>query len=338
METLYGILILLGLLLVIAVGLWALLIRANKAPKGFYGLDGWHYAHRGLHNSAREVPENSKKAFQLAVRYGYGAELDVQLSKDKRLVVMHDETLKRTAGLDMRVGDATTEILRRLRLEGTEQEVPYLEEVLPMFEGKAPLVIEIKPCGGDYARLTYRVCKLLDQYPGLQLCIESFDPRVIFWLRKNRPEIVRGQLSTNFMKDRHGLKWIEAFLLTNLLLNGFTQPDFIAYRFEDRNNLSLQLCRLLWRPQEFFWTVRSQEDADAAAKRKAAIIFEGFAARRQSGQEPAPADARQPAPQREAPRPQDTSEPAYDPEPESTPEPQDVPETYEASDAPADAD
>lgn len=274
-----GFVLVLLLLVVMLGGLWLLAIRANAATRDFYGLTGAHYAHRGLHKSEAGVPENSKRAFRLAASNGYGAELDVHLSKDKRLVVMHDENLKRTTGLDMKIRNATAEVFDRLRLEQTGEEIPYLEEVLPIFQGSTPLIIEIKPCGKNYARLTARVCKLLDKYPGLNFCIESFDPRVLIWLRKNRPEIVRGQLSMNFLKERSGLKWLTAFALTNLLFNFATQPDFVAYKFEDRKNLSLLLCKKLWRVQEFSWTIHSQRDADAARKNHAPIIFEGFAAK-----------------------------------------------------------
>lgn len=278
MTVILTILLSLVMLAIILAGLWALALRANPSDPDFYGLAGTYYAHRGLHNAERSVPENSVKAFQLAVRYGYGAELDVHLSKDKRLVVMHDESLKRTAGLDLRICDVKADEISRLRLEGTTQPVPYLEDVLPIFEGQTPLIVEIKPCGKNYARLTYRVCKMLDKYPNLHYCIESFDPRVLIWLRKNRPEVLRGQLSMNFLKERSGFSWPLAFAMTNLLFNIFTQPDFIAYKYEDRKSPALWLCKKIWNVQEVSWTIHSQREAEEAAARKAIPIFEGFAA------------------------------------------------------------
>ena len=53
------------------------------------------YAHRGLHDNATEAPENSMAAFRKAVEAGFGIELDVQITKDGRLVVFHDDTLTR---------------------------------------------------------------------------------------------------------------------------------------------------------------------------------------------------------------------------------------------------
>ena len=278
MSVILGILLVLLLLAVIFGGLWLLMLRANPTNHDFYGLTNFQYAHRGLHNAARGIPENSLRAFRLAANNGYGAELDVHLSKDKRLVVMHDENLKRMTGLDKNICDVTAQTLDALTLGETGEKVPYLEEVLPFFDNRAPLIIEIKTNGDNVVRLTRRVCKLLDAFPNLPYCIESFDPRVLMWLRKNRPEIIRGQLAANFIKDRNGLKLPLAFLLTNLLLNFRAQPDFVAYKFEDRKNLSLRLCKRLWKVQEVSWTIRTPEDAHTAQRDGCPIIFEGFAA------------------------------------------------------------
>ena len=55
-----------------------------------------------------------------------------------------------------------------------------------------------------------------------------------------------------------------SLLLFTLLLNVRTRPDFIAYRFEDRSNLSLRLCRGFYKVQEASWTVRDRETMEKA--------------------------------------------------------------------------
>lgn len=260
-------------LLLLAV-LWVLLLRGVRKKAGFFGLEKYHYAHRGLHGNG--VPENSLAAFRLAVEHGYGAELDVHLSKDRRLVVIHDESLKRTAGVEKNVEELTAEELNACRLEGTQEKIPYLEEVLALYEGKTPLIIEIKAVKRNHAELTYRVCELLKNYPKLQFCIESFDPRVIRWLKKNRPDIIRGQLSCNFVKRRHNLSFPLAVLMTNLASNALTRPHFVAYRFADRRGLAPYLCRKLWGVKEVSWTIENATDAKTALDDGAMIIFEKF--------------------------------------------------------------
>ncbi len=268
------VLIILLCLLLLAILILFLPIGKRK-KQGFYGLAAYSYAHRGLHDIERGLPENSLRAFRLAAEYGYGAELDVHLSKDGRLVVMHDESLLRTAGVDRKIADCTTQELDVLRLQGTDEKIPYLEEVLPIFEGRTPLVIEIKPVGSkNRAVLTEQVCALLDRFPKLQYCIESFDPFVLLWLRKHRPEVIRGQLAANFIKDRSGLRLITAFLLTHMCLNLLTFPHFIAYKFEDRSCLGAVVSRRVWGVQEFNWTLRTAQDVKQSKKNGALPIFE----------------------------------------------------------------
>ena len=234
------------------------------------------FAHRGYHDKPR-IPENSLPAFRRAVQCGFGAELDVHLMKDGPLAVIHDASLKRTAGADVLVEDLTAEELKQYRLEGTEHHIPLLEEVLPIFAGKAPLIVELKAERGNAAALAEAACALLDKYH-VTYCMESFDPRCLMWLWENRPDVVRGQLSENFARhgDGENLPGVVRWVLSNLLLNCRTRPDFIAYRFEDRKCLSLRLCRGIYRAQEFSWTIRSKEDMETAEQNGALVIFEQF--------------------------------------------------------------
>lgn len=252
--------------------LWLFLLRGKRNKGDFFGLAKYHYAHRGLHGNG--VPENSLAAFRLAAEHGYGAELDVHLTKDGRLAVMHDESLRRTAGAEKNLCDCTAEELASLRLQGTEEKIPYLEEVLPIFAEKTPLVIELKAFGGNHAALAQAVCDMLDEHPDVRFCIESFDPRVLIWLKKHRPEIVRGQLSCNFFRDRSGLSAATAFFLTELLTNFLTVPHFVAYCGRDRKHLSLTLCKRVWGVREFRWTIRREADAEQARRDGAILIFE----------------------------------------------------------------
>ena len=84
--------LLIALLLLCA--LYLFLIAPAKRPDD-RALRGWLYAHRGLHDGNRSVPENSLEAFRRAAEAGYGVELDVQLTRDGMLVVHHDASLKR---------------------------------------------------------------------------------------------------------------------------------------------------------------------------------------------------------------------------------------------------
>ena len=95
-------------------------------------------------------------------------------------------------------------------------------------------------------------------------------------VKKLRPEICRGQLSMNFCKDPSGLPFYKCVIAGNMLLNFFTRPDFIAYKFEDRKCLSSALCRTLWGIQEVSWTIRQKEDLLEAEQAGSIGIFECF--------------------------------------------------------------
>ena len=197
--------------------------------------------------------------------------------RDGHLAVIHDASLLRTAGADVYIEDLTAGELENYRLEGTEQRIPLLEEVLPLFVGRAPLIVELKAERGNAAALAEAACALLDKYH-VTYCMESFDPRCLMWLWENRPDVVRGQLSENFARhgDGENLPGVVRWVLSNLLLNCRTRPDFMAYRFEDRKCLSLRLCRGIYRAQEFSWTIRSKADMAAAEQDGALVIFEQF--------------------------------------------------------------
>lgn len=266
------IILLLGPILMAAV-LWLLTV-CRRSHRAWPVLRKYLYAHRGYHNKPT-VPENSMAAFRAAVDRGWGAELDVHLMKDGSLAVIHDSSLLRTAGTDVAVEDLTAAELAAYPLEDSEERIPLLPEVLELFRGKTPLIIELKPVRGNHAALSKAVAELLDSYDG-DYCIESFDPRVVRWFRKNRPEVCRGQLAENFLRSETSLPGFMKFLLTGLLLNFGTRPDFIAYKFEDRTCWGMGLCRFLQRPVEVSWTLRNKTDLATAQREGKLVIFEQF--------------------------------------------------------------
>ena len=257
----------------VLVTIFMLLLQGRKDHPGLKALQGWYYAHRGLHAKGR--PENSMAAFRAALEGGYGIEFDLHLLKDGNIAVVHDSLLKRTTGREGRVEDLTTEDLKNYFLEGTEETIPTFQQLLDLYAGKAPLIVELKPVGNNHAQLCETACRMLDGYQG-PYCLESFDPRCIRWLKKNRPELIRGQLSENWLKTRTDLPWLIRFALTYNLLNFWTSPDFIAYKFADRNTTANYYCRKVWKMVGVSWTIKTKEDFDTAVNEGWLPIFEGF--------------------------------------------------------------
>lgn len=236
-------------------------------------LQGWYYAHRGLHNNKSEAPENSMAAFEKAIEAGYGIELDVQLTKDQIPVVFHDETLKRVCGVKGNVRDYTYEELQQFTLFSSQEHIPLFEDFLKRVDGQVPLIIEIK-----IHEKASKVCavtdKLIQEYKGVY-CIESFHPLAVTWYKKHRPEVIRGQLSSSFntpeKRETFGM-----FIMHYLLTNFISRPDFIAYDHHHKGNISRFLCRHLYKVLSVAWTIRSQKELDAAKADFDLFIFEGF--------------------------------------------------------------
>lgn len=253
-----------------AAGLAAYLIAPGKAGEEKKApFMGANIAHRGLHRVDKTVPENSLSAFRDAVESGYGVEFDVHITADGRLVVFHDDDLERMCGVRKKIEDMSYEELKRCRLAGTEETIPLLSQVLETVGGKTPIVLELKR-GGKNTELCERVYELLRLYRG-DVCVESFDPFILRWWRKNAPEVLRGQLSCRREEFGAGAGRVQGFLLANLLTNFLCRPQFIAYGLCERKPLTVRLCEKLG-AMRVCWTSRDlshEEDNDT-------VIFEYY--------------------------------------------------------------
>lgn len=262
-------------------GLYLLSIVPNRGRKEKMKVFEKQYiAHRGLFDNESEAPENSIPAFRRAVEQGYGIELDVQLTTDNRLVVFHDETLQRICGFDKKLTECSYDELKHYRLAKSDENIPLFDEVLKVIDGKVPLIVEVKS-EGDWKKTTQLMAERMDSYQGCY-CMESFHPFAVKWFKDYRPEIIRGQLSTNYFKDQINRKWYEKFLLSNLMLNFLTKPDFIAYNHLWKKDFSYTLCRKLFKPENVAWTIKNQKELEEAEKTFDVIIFDSFIPKKRS--------------------------------------------------------
>lgn len=242
---------------------------AKKAP-----FSGWCYAHRGLHSPDKSVPENSLAAFAAAADAGYGMELDVQLSKDGEVVVFHDDTLDRVTGVAGRVDAFDWAELKEMPLCGTGHHMPLFTEVLATVAGRTPLIVELKS-GPRNKELCRKTLALLRSYEGA-FCVESFDPTIVAWFRRNAPDILRGQLSdscASFRKD--GSSLIGSFVLSRCMGNFLARPQFIAWG-PNPKNAAVRLTEAFG-PMKVFWTARPGMDHAALTGEYDGVIFEHYA-------------------------------------------------------------
>jgi len=255
--------------------LWCVLLLPRRGQPGWEAIGRARYAHRGLHDVRQGRPENSLAAFRAAAERGLGAELDVHLMADGALAVVHDSSLERVCGRPAVIEDLTAAELDAYPLQGTEERIPLLGDVLALFEGGAPLIIELKEARGNAAALTDAVMEQLRLWRGTY-CMESFHPAVLLRLKRRYPDVLRGQLSQNFLRRSENLPWLARAAMTCLLTTVFTRPDFIAYNYKDRARPSLRLMKRLYGVHEVAWTIRDKRTMEELEREGVTPIFEGF--------------------------------------------------------------
>lgn len=217
-------------------------------------------AHRGMHKLEKGIPENSIKAFKEAIKNKYPIELDVHILKDKSLIVFHDNNLKRMTGIDKKVKDVTYEKIKNLKLQNTNNHIPLLKEVLKIVNGKVGLLIELKTESLN-KDLEKELMRVLKTYKG-DYAIKSFNPSTIYWFKKNYPNVIRGQLSYNFKKQK--MNKLKKYLLKNMVFNKITDPDFISYGIDSLPNKSLEKYKN--NKLILGWTIKNKNDLEKAKK------------------------------------------------------------------------
>ncbi len=225
-------------------------------------------AHRGFHT--KNVPENSMSAFANAIEKGYAIELDVHLLADGTVAVFHDESLARMTGNDGYLKYLNKEDLKSLKLGGTKDCIPTLQEVLNFVNSRVPILIEIKN-QHKVGKLEQAVIDLLKNYKG-EYAVQSFNPYSLAYFKKHAPQIIRGQLSGSFKGTK--LAWIKKFLLKRMRLNKtVSEPHFIAY---ESSTLPNRIVKKFKNLPLLAWPVDSKKEYMRVVKYCDNVIFENF--------------------------------------------------------------
>lgn len=207
-------------------------------------------AHRGYHDEKN--PENSLGAFKKAILHNYIIELDVHLLKDNTIVVFHDDNLKRMTGLNKNLKDLTYDDIKNLKLLNTKYEIPKLEEVLKLVNGKVPIIVELK-YDRKLGLLEHELVKHLDNYKG-KFAVKSFNPLTVNWFKKKKPNYIRGLLvglkNDNF-KD---------YVCYKMILLNLCKPDFISCQKSMINNKKIK--KFHKKNIVIAWTIKSQKGYD----------------------------------------------------------------------------
>jgi glycerophosphoryl diester phosphodiesterase len=234
-------------------------------------------AHRGLHDRAAGVVENSLSAIRAAADAGYGIEIDVQASADGAAMVFHDDALDRLTALTGPVRARSAEDLAKTALTGGRGDlIPPLAQVLDAVAGRVPLIIEIKRQHAGPGALEGATAAALAGYAG-PVAIMSFDPRAVAWFRDHAPQIPRGLVSYAYddPEDAEGLTEAERAALADLAWFDDLGADFVSYGATDLPHRAVSALRARGVPT-LCWTIRSEAAAATALRHVDAITFEGF--------------------------------------------------------------
>jgi glycerophosphoryl diester phosphodiesterase len=235
-------------------------------------------AHRGLHDAAAGIIENSLSAVAAAAQAGYAIEIDVQAAADGAPVVFHDEVLDRLTAETGPVAALDAGALAAIPLSGssTGDTIAPLAGVLDCVHGRVPLIIEVKTDWTGMPAFCARLAETLRDYSG-RVAVMSFDPGAVAAFGVVAPGLPRGVVSEAFRGWRPpDASRLRTFSMRNLLHTPRTRPHFIAYCVDDLPAAAPFLVRWWLGVPLLAWTVRTQEQRARAGRWADQMIFEGF--------------------------------------------------------------
>lgn len=234
-------------------------------------------AHRGLHDAAAGIVENTPSAFAAAIAGDYAIECDIQISADGEAMVFHDPTLERLTVGGGRVDAMPAAELKRVAFRNGDDRMITLGELCDLVADRAGLLVEVKSRFDGDLRLVTRAADVLAGYAG-RVALMSFDPAPIAALRTLAPRLPRGIVAER--RYTHA-EWSPLPARTKRALVYFqhalrSRPQFIAYSVKDLPSAIPRLARTMLRLPLLTWTVRTDVDRERAARYADQMIFEGF--------------------------------------------------------------
>jgi glycerophosphoryl diester phosphodiesterase len=240
-------------------------------------------AHRGLHDAAQGVIENTLRAAEAAVVGAFAIECDIQLSADGEAIVFHDETLDRLTEATGPVSSLSAAEIKRLQIKGANEPPPTFAAFLGAVAGRAPIICEIKSrFDGDW-RIADRVAALAADYDG-PLAFKSFDQDLVAYLRLHRPHM-RGPgglcpIGAVAQASYDGPDWAHLSAeqkrdWTDFDHYDLARPDFLSWNVDDLPHKIPFLVKQLTHAPILAWTVRAPQQREAARKWADQIVFDG---------------------------------------------------------------
>jgi glycerophosphoryl diester phosphodiesterase len=240
-------------------------------------------AHRGLHDHARGIIENSRAAFVAAIAGGYGIECDLRAARCGTPMVFHDATLDRLTPRRGRVASFSGPALAAIAYASGDT-ILSLADLLALVGGRVPLLVEIKSEWRPLpAAFLDQIAAAAIAYRG-PIALMSFDPTVVAALRERAPAVPRGIVSGIYRNDDAEGWWGNTLSaarqerLSHLLESRAAAPDFYAYHVAALPTPVTRFVREVLGMPLFTWTVRTAAERALTRSFADAPIFEGYKA------------------------------------------------------------
>lgn len=221
-----------------------------------------HIAHRGLYEGL-SIPENSMLAFTKAIENNYAIELDVRITKDNKIIAFHDKNLIRMCGLEKQIINQNFHDIKDFYLYKSKETIPLFSDVLKLVNAQVPIMVEIKN-DSKVGKFESVLANILDDYKG-EFSVCSFNEKVVYWFKQNRPKFKRGLIYGDIRK--HQIKFFKIVFLFRFFK---VQPDFVSLDYRLSDTLIVNFCKKLSIPI-FTWTVNNKKKYQ-----KAKVIFDNL--------------------------------------------------------------
>jgi glycerophosphoryl diester phosphodiesterase len=240
-------------------------------------------AHRGLHDKAKGVIENTLASAEAAIAGGFAIECDIQLSADGQAIVFHDETLDRLTDASGPLSSRSGDEMATVRIRGSGESPPTFAAFLRKIAGRTPIICELKSrFDGDW-RIAHGAAALAADYDG-PLAFKSFDHDLVAYLRLRRPHMALlrgpcpigilaqasyGDPDWSFLSAEQKRDW------TDFDHYDLARPDFLSWNVDDLPHKIPFLLKELRGAPVMAWTVRTGSQREAARKWADQIVFDG---------------------------------------------------------------
>jgi glycerophosphoryl diester phosphodiesterase len=234
-------------------------------------------AHRGLHDAAKGIAENSASSVRAAMGAGLAIEVDLQCAANHLPIVFHDATLDRLTSEAGPVAARSAEELTRIPLRWSADCILSLPALLTLVNGHVPLILEVKSTWTRDGTFERNIANVLEPYPG-PVAVMSFDPYSVAAFREAAPLLPRGLIAGRFDNPSHWpqLSSWQRFQMRHLLTAAIARPNFIAYDIDALPAVAPLAARFLFGLPLLTWTVRTKEERERALRYADAMIFEGI--------------------------------------------------------------